>query len=85
MLAAQSKNIGSCWLGAINRDAISELFNIPSNYEINSVIALGYPAENPVYEEISATSGNIKYYLDDNDQLHVPKRSIEKICHLNSF
>ncbi len=86
LLAACSKGIGSCWLGSINRNKIREIFNIPESYEINSVIALDYPAEQPKFEETAEnTLEGIKYYLDDTDQLHVPKRPLSKITHINGF
>jgi len=85
LLAAQSKGIGSCWLGSIHRKAISQIFGIPDNYDVNSVIALGYPAENPLPEDAQGTPENIRYYLDESDNLHVPKRSVSKITHLNRF
>lgn len=85
LLAAQSKGIGSCWLGSIHRDKISKIFGIPDNYDINSVVALGYPAENPLSEDAQGAPANIRYYLDENDNLHVPKRSVSKITHLNKF
>jgi len=83
LIAAWSINIGSCWIGNINRDNLHKVLNIPDDYVIDSVIALGYPAENPVLEEINDDS--IKYYLDENDRLHVPKKALQKITHINAF
>lgn len=75
-LAALEEGIGTCWMGAINRDEIRKLFNIPEKYIINTLIALGYPAESPVSEE---ECGAIKYYKDEKGVLHVPKRKLEDI------
>jgi len=86
LLAACSHGIGTCWLGAIQRENIRTLFSISDNYEINSVIALGYPAEQPQSEDAeNNTAEGLKYYLDDNDQLHIPKRPLSTICHLDTF
>jgi nitroreductase len=82
MLAAWSKGIGSCWLASVERDAIRKLYQIPESYIVDSVVALGYPAEKPVVEQIDR---DVKYWKDDQEQLHVPKRSLEKILHLNQF
>ncbi len=82
LLAAADKGIGSCWLGSVDREKISTIMAIPDNYSIDSVLALGYPDESPVMEE---TQNQIKYYLDDNDTLHVPKRSIDRILHEEKF
>jgi hypothetical protein len=46
------------------------------------VIALGYPDEEPLVEEFQ---GDIKYWLDENNVLHVPKRSIDSILHRNRY
>ncbi len=83
LLAAQSKEIGSCWLGSIKRDKIREILEIPDIYEIDSVVALGYPDEAPVMEDCKGES--IEYYLDENDVLHVPKRPLRSITHMNKF
>ncbi len=82
LLAAWSKGIGSCWLGSIDRIKLLEILNIRDNYQIDSVIALGKPAEKPVMEDAVADT---KYYLDDKDVLHVPKRPLKRILHINRF
>ncbi len=53
-LAAESLGLGSCWvqirgrMHADNKSAgayIADLLNIPSNLEVESVVGIGYPAE----------------------------------------
>lgn len=83
LLAAWSKAIGSCWLASVKRDKAKEIIGIPDGYEIDSVVALGYPAEEPVMEDCRDDS--IKYYLDEDDRLHVPKRPLDTIRHVNKF
>jgi len=82
MLAALSHGIGSCWLASVDRDSLRSYYAIPGDYTIDSVIALGYPAEEPLLETSDET---VKYRLDSDNRLHVPKRSIETILHVNSF
>ena len=82
MLAAIEEGIGSCWIGSINREALREILNIPESLEINTIIALGYPAEEPVVEEYS---GFIKYYKDEKGKLHVPKRSLKNLVMFNKL
>ena len=48
MLLAASLGIGSCWMGAIDRPRILKALGIPERFSLNTVIALGYPAERPV-------------------------------------
>jgi nitroreductase len=82
ILGALSKGIGSCWLISINRERLREVLKIPDNYLIDSVLALGYPAEEPVIEDFK---GSIKYWKDEAGVLHVPKRKLEDILHINLF
>ena len=42
------------------------------------MVALGYPAEDPVLENIPA-DGNVKYYLDGQDRLHMPKYTADAL------
>jgi len=76
ILAAAEEGIGTCWIGSINRDELMKYFNIPEKYQIDSLVALGYPAEHPVVED---ENGSIKYYKDENGVLHVPKRKLEDV------
>lgn len=75
VLAALSDGVGSCVLGAIDREGIRELLSLEENLAVLSVIALGYPKEEP--REV-VMKDSVKYYLDDNT-LCVPKRSMEEI------
>jgi len=79
LLVATDKGLGTCWLGAIDRDKIRKLLGIPEKYSIHSLVAVGYPAkdEYPVWEE--KESDSIKYYLDGNGKLHVPKRRMGEV------
>jgi nitroreductase len=82
MLVAHSIGIGSCWLSAIDRDQIRKVLNVPFEYEIDTLIALGYPKEKPMIEE---AKDSIKYYKDSKGRLHVPKKSLKKIIHTNKW
>ncbi len=83
LLAAWADGIGSCWLGSVNRNKVKDILDIPDTHIIDSVIALGYPAEQPEMEDCGDDS--IEYYLDSENRLHVPKRPIKKITHINKF
>ncbi len=82
ILVALEHDIGSCWIGSVNRQPVRSLLAIPDNYEIDSVLALGYPDENPVATDYT---DSIKYYKDESGQLHVPKRPLNSILHHNTF
>lgn len=77
MLGALDKGIASCWLGALNRSEIMNILNLSEDaYSLVYVLALGYPAQE---SRICEMTGDIKYFLDENNILNVPKRSLEEI------
>ena len=82
ILSTWGYGIGTCWLLSINKIELRNLLYIPEVYDIDSVIALGYPDEKP---EIVETDENIKYWKDEHCKLHVPKRKMKKIYHLNKI
>lgn len=81
--AALAQGIGSCWMGAIDRGRLRMLFEVPDNCEIDSLVALGYPAESPVVEPMQGDS--VKYWKDASGVLHVPKRALAEILHRNRY
>ncbi len=78
LLAATEKGIGGCFIGSIIRPELMKVIPIPDGYEVKYVLALGYPKETVVLEEISA-GGDIKYYRDENLVHHVPKIKTEDL------
>jgi nitroreductase len=82
VLTAEEEGIGSCILCSINRDKIREILKIPQDLLVDSMIALGYKAEHPVIEEMKDT---VQYWRDENEVLHVPKRKLNDIIHINKF
>ncbi|MDD5602550.1 MAG: nitroreductase family protein [Eubacteriales bacterium] len=76
MLAAWEEGIGSCWMGSIDREKIRNILNLEKGMILDTVIALGYKGEEPVYEE---ERGSIKYYKDETGLLHVPKKGLTDI------
>jgi len=77
VLSAAEKGIGSCMIGSIDRKRVREYFDIPGRYDILLVIAFGYPDEKVVLEKV--VGGNVKYYRDENEVHHVPKRDIDEL------
>lgn len=82
ILAGIGEGVGSCWILSVKRETIRRLLRIPRNFRIDSVIALGYPAEDPVVEEAGES---IKYWKDNKGRLHIPKRKLDDILHFNYF
>lgn len=77
LLTAVENGLGSCWIGSVDRKTLAQLLGVPENRRIHSVIALGYPAEDPVWEDQKEAS--IRYYLDQEERLHVPKRHMKDV------
>lgn len=82
ILTALEKGIGSCWIGSIQNEEAKAVLMVPDSHTIDSVLALGYPGEEPV---VVPYKGSVKYYKDNTGQLYVPKRSKRDILHHNTF
>jgi nitroreductase len=78
LLGAVEKGLGGCMLGSINRRELRNILNIPEQYDILLVIALGKPKENVIIDTIDP-EGDIKYWRDSDGNHHVPKRKLEDI------
>jgi nitroreductase len=81
MLAALEQGVASCWLRDVNFPKLAELLFVREPLEIDSVIAFGFPDEEPVVEDMQGEE--YRYWLDDNDRLHVPKRPLSAVLHHN--
>ncbi len=78
MLGAYEKGIASCWIGSLNKTNIMKALKLSENdYSLPYVLALGYPAQ--VSRACEMNDGNIKYFLDEENTLNVPKRSLDDI------
>ena len=78
MLGAAERGLGGCILGAIERDGLRAACAIPATFEILLVLALGYPVERVVVEDVG-DDADIRYYRDETDTHHVPKRTLEEL------
>ena len=78
LLAATEQGLGGCFLANIDRIMLRDILHLEEKYDIKLVIALGYPKEEVVLEEISETD-NIKYYRDTKKVHHVPKIKLEDL------
>lgn len=74
-LAAWSHGVGSCMIGACNKPKLSEMFGLTENQQLHTVVAFGYPSHKSYIEDVK--DGEIKYYLDENQDYVVPKRKLE--------
>ncbi|MBN2067051.1 MAG: nitroreductase family protein [Candidatus Diapherotrites archaeon] len=82
VLTALEQGIGSCIMGAIERERIKGILGVPNSYAMPLVIALGYPKEKPV---AGKPRGKDMFYWTEKGQLHVPKRHLEEVMHRDRF
>ncbi len=47
MLLAQDLGLGTCWVGAFNEQAVTELLDIPQGVRPVALLPIGYPDESP--------------------------------------
>lgn len=78
LLRAVEGGYGGCIFASINRPEWAKVIGLDGRYEIMNVIALGVPVEQVVLEEAEDQS-DIKYYRDEKQVHHVPKRKIDDL------
>ncbi len=76
--AAWTLGLGCCWIGSLKRENLQKLLNLTPEKQTLFLLAIGYPAEQPVSEDV-AGDASIAYYLDDANRLHVPKIRLEDL------
>ena len=82
-MVAFDEGLGSCILGALNREKLRKILTIPDGLDVVLVVAFVYPAESPVVDKVE--DGGIKYWLDENGVLHVPKRDLKEVVKWNRY
>jgi nitroreductase len=78
LLGAAEKGLGGCMLGNVQRERLRSTLEIPSHYDVLLVVALGKPKEKVVIDRVGA-DGDTRYWRDEEDVHHVPKRSLDEI------
>ena len=78
LLGATEAGLGGCIIATIRKESLRQALGIPDHYEILLVLALGAPKEIVEIEAVGP-EGDIKYWRDEQDVHHVPKRSLEEI------
>ena len=77
MLEAVELGLATCWLGAIDRNKIAEILNVPENLKVLYLLAVGYGAQDSKIIEMQ--DGDVKYFVDETGTVNVPKRSLEDV------
>jgi nitroreductase len=78
MLGAAEKGLGGCIIGSIRRAELAAALNIPPQYEILLVLAMGKPKETVQIDPIGP-DGSIRYWRDEQQVHHVPKRALDDL------
>ncbi len=77
LLGAVEDGYGGCMIASVNKSKVAKILGLPEHLDILMLIALGRPSEKVVIDD--AIEGDIKYWRDENDVHHVPKRSLEEL------
>lgn len=76
LLGAVEMDLGGCVVAAFNRKKVRKLFDLPSQFNLLVVIALGKPIEEIQIEPFEEKPN---YWRDEKGIHHVPKRSLEDL------
>jgi nitroreductase len=74
MLGATEAGLGGCMIQSIKREELKSEIEFPDKYEILLILAIGYPVENVILDEIKGN--DVKYWRDADKNHHVPKRNL---------
>jgi nitroreductase len=77
MLGATESGLAGCIIASVKKERLRSALEIPRDYEILLVLALGKAAEEVVLE--AAADNDIKYWRDEKGVHHVPKRALDEI------
>ncbi|HER07571.1 MAG TPA: nitroreductase, partial [Bacteroides sp.] len=77
LLTAAEKGFGGCIIGSVQQQMLRSILHIPERFRILQVLALGRPAEKVVIEAVE--DGDIRYWRDNRNVHHVPKRSLDEL------
>ena len=78
LLGATELGLGGCIIQSVQRDSLRDELGINPGYDIKLVLVLGKPIEQVEIEELGP-DGNYKYWRDEQEIHHVPKRSLDEI------
>jgi nitroreductase len=82
ILTALEKGIASCIIRSLDKPRLIEVLKIPGGYDVEMVIALGYPGQKAAEEKLRE---DVNYWLDGKGVLNVPKRDMKDILHEEVF
>ena len=78
LLAATEMGLGGIMINNFHAQKISEVLELPAHLAPLLIVAFGKPDETIVLEEVDL-GADLKYYRDENDVHHVPKRKLKDV------
>lgn len=78
LLGAAEMGLGGCIIASVARKELADALEIPARFEILYVLSLGKPRETVVIDPLGE-DGDIKYWRDEQQVHHVPKRSLDEV------
>ena len=79
-LGMHTLGLAGCIIKAFNRVELSRVLGLDTRYEPRYVLALGYPAEEVVIEDMDGTpDADFKYFRTPDSRHHVPKRPLAEL------
>ncbi len=77
-ITAWQQGVGSAILASVNHPKVKELLQLPEDWDIRLVLALGYPAHTSTL--VTPQDGaSLDYYVDEARNYFVPKRSESQV------
>ncbi len=77
MLSATEKGLGGCMIGNYNAEAVMQALALPKGMKPRLILCLGKPDEEIILED--ATSDDLRYYRDEKNVHHVPKKKAAEL------
>ena len=77
-LALAAEGLGCCMIGNTKMDEVGKLVGMPEGVTTLIVLAVGYPKETIVLDEVDANAPTA-YWRDEQDHHHVPKRTLDVV------
>lgn len=77
MLEAVEMGLGTCWLGAIQRDEIKKTLRLDDKFDVVYLLALGYPIQKS--RAVDMRGSDTKYYESEDGTINVPKRPLDEV------
>lgn len=78
MLGATEKGLGGCIIASVRKEDLSRTLDLPEHLKVVLVLALGYPKEEVVIEQMPE-NGSAVYWRDSQGVHHVPKRDLDEL------